>query len=146
MNFDPIFNKVHYRILGNNLENETNEEKLEDPESEFKEKWLEYRKYQYYQEHKESVDMYSVPILEMLMRPEEVKRLELYLEEKSLERRREIEEYMKRKGSNPRVKQMSEQGFYQLSYQTDSSDEKEENLLKRLVKKIRLIKKNNNEQ
>lgn len=88
--FDPIFNKDHYRILGNNLENETNVEKLEDPESEFKEKWLAYRKYQYYQEHKESVDRYGAPTLEMLMRPEEVKRLAVYLEEKSLERHRKI--------------------------------------------------------
>ena len=140
--FDPIFNKDHYRILGNNLENETNVEKLEDPESEFKEKWLAYRKYQYYQEHKESVDRYGAPTLEMLMRPEEVKRLAVYLEEKSLERHRKIEEYMKRKSSNPRAKQVSQPGFYQLSYQVFSSDEKEEYLLKRLVKKIGLIKKN----
>lgn len=49
---------------------------------------------------------------------------------------------MKRKSSNPRAKQVSQPGFYQLSYQVFSSDEKEEYLLKRLVKKIGLIKKN----
>lgn len=47
--FYPIFNRISYRFLGDDLEYG---HELKEPDPEFKENWLKYRKYQYYQEHK----------------------------------------------------------------------------------------------
>lgn len=53
----------------------------------------------------------------MLMTSEEVKKLELYLKAKSLERHKEIEEYEKIKSPNFKPKQMRKENFYQLSHE-----------------------------
>ncbi len=131
--FDPLSSKINFRLSLNGIKEEIDSEQLKEPDHEFKEKWLKYRKYQYYQKHKKSIDMYSAPTTEMIMSPEKVKKLKLYLAEKSLERHKEIEEYNNRKRLNSEVKHMSQQDLCHSSY-NDSPPNK--SLLKRLVTRL----------
>lgn len=112
--YDPIFSS--YRIT---LKEDDTDEKLQDIDPEFKENWLKYRKYQYYQEHKESVEAYGVLMPEMKMTKEEVEILEGYLKEQGEFRLNQIAEFKKKKQSQePSIlKQMSESAFYGLSYE-----------------------------
>jgi len=64
-------------------------------EEEHKEKWLKMRKYEYYQQHKESVDKYGVIEPGMIMTFEEVDETKKYLEQKHVERMNQIEEVKK---------------------------------------------------
>ena len=112
--YDPIFSS--YRIT---LNEDDTDEKLQDIDPVFKENWLKYRKYQYYQEHKESVEAYGVLMPEMKMTKEEVEILEGYLKEQGEFRLNQIAEFKKKKQSQePSIlKQMSESAFYGLSYE-----------------------------
>lgn len=77
----------------------------EDPEHE--EKWLRLRLYEYYQEHKDSVDKYGHPTEEMLITPEEAEELKLYLVIKHEEKMADIErakEKSKEKGFGIKLK------------------------------------------
>lgn len=112
------------------------DEKLEEPNSEFKEAWLKYRKYQYYQEHKESVDKYGTPTPEMLITPEEAKKLALSLEKMSLERYQEIEEYNKRKELSLELKKLDQERSNQLSYQKCIPGQKDRKTTKQYVKEL----------
>lgn len=112
--YDPIFSS--YRIT---LKEDDTDEKLQDIDPVFKENWLKYRKYQYYQEHKESVEAYGVVMPEMKMSKEEVEILEHYLTEQGELRQNQIAEFEKKKQSQELsiLKQMSESAFYGLSYE-----------------------------
>lgn len=52
---------------------------------EHKDKWLKLRRYEYYQRHKNSVDLYGSVEPDMLMNDEEVEELKKYLIEKHKE-------------------------------------------------------------
>lgn len=52
---------------------------------EHQKQWLKYRKYEYYQNHKESVDKYGKVLEEMKISIEEAQELKKYLDEKNLE-------------------------------------------------------------
>ncbi len=59
---------------------------VEPAEEEHRVKWLKMRKYEYYQRHKKSVDLYGVVEPDMLMTKEEVLELKKYLDQKHQER------------------------------------------------------------
>lgn len=128
--FNNGFNPVWYRI-------DSNESKLKEVNPLFKESWLKYRKWKYYQEHKESVDKYGIVTEEMKM-TEEVKSLELYLKEQEEARLKEIEDFNNKKDIQevPEIKVMSQSDFYGLSYE-DCLPKKNDSLDKpRGLKKI----------
>lgn len=96
MAFSNEFEPVFYRLPSNNLNNsETNVKKLEPVDPEHKDKWIKMRKYEYYQNHKSSVDKYGVVEPEMILYCEEVKELTTYLNYKNSERKYLIEQYKK---------------------------------------------------
>lgn len=64
---------------------------IEPTEEEHKQKWLKMRRYEYYQRHKKSVDLYGVVSPDMLMTDEDVAELRTYLNEKHQERKQQIE-------------------------------------------------------
>lgn len=66
---------------------------LQPPDPNHMANWIKMRKYEYYHQHKESVDKYGVVEPEMLMSQEEVSILKLYLDEKNAERKEYIEKY-----------------------------------------------------
>lgn len=65
---------------------------VEPAEEEHKQKWLKMRRYEYYQRHKESVDLYGFVSPDMLMSDEEVAELKIYLDQKHQERKLHIDE------------------------------------------------------
>jgi len=66
---------------------------LEPIDPEHKEKWLRMRKYEYYCDHKRSVDKYGIVEPEMLISQEELQELIKYLDIKNAERLEQIEQY-----------------------------------------------------
>lgn len=81
--FEPTF----YLINGNKGH------VLEPIDPEHKEKWIKMRKYEYYCDHKRSVDKYGVVEPEMNISQEELKELTQYLAIKNAERLEQIEQY-----------------------------------------------------
>lgn len=67
-------------------------EQVEPAEEEHKQKWLQMRRYEYYQRHKKSVDLYGVVSSDMLMTDKEVDELRIYLDKKHQERKQHIED------------------------------------------------------
>lgn len=67
------------------------EVQVEPIEEEHKQKWLKMRRYEYYQRHKKSVDLYGVVSPDMLMTDEEVIELRTYLDKKHQERKQHID-------------------------------------------------------
>ncbi len=65
------------------------------PEPTHKQNWMKMRLYEYYAEHKESVDKFSYPTPEMLMSEEEVKVLRKELNRQNSERQAYIDEWHK---------------------------------------------------
>lgn len=61
-------------------------------EEEHKQNWLKMRRYEYYQRHKKSVDLYGVVSPDMQMTKEDVVELKMYLETKHQERKQQIDE------------------------------------------------------
>ena len=59
----------------------------EPPSEEHKEKWLQMRRYEYYQRHKNSVDKYGTVTKDMLLRGQELENLKIYLEKENLRRK-----------------------------------------------------------
>ena len=59
-------------------------------EEEHKQNWLKMRRYEYYQRHKNSVDLYGVVSSDMLMSENEVLELRVYLDTKHQERKQQI--------------------------------------------------------
>ena len=58
---------------------------VEPVDPEHREKWLQLRRYEYYQRHKKSVDLYGSVEPDMLMNKEEVEELKNYLNKKHQE-------------------------------------------------------------
>lgn len=59
---------------------------------EHQKKWLKYRRYEYYQDHKESVDKYGKVLPEMKISLEEAQELKQYLDKKDLEMKPRLKE------------------------------------------------------
>lgn len=139
--YNPIFLNISFRLINNSIKVHHNE-KLPEPDLEFKNCWLKYRKYQYYQAHKKSVELYGIITPEMQMTDEEVTDLKKYLEEQDQIRLEEIENFSKRKNSDDtsELKQMSESDFYGLSYE-DSLPKKQENDKKMIKKLTKVLEK-----
>ena len=70
-----------------------NSKKLEPVDLEFKNTWLKIRKYEYYQNHKRSVDKYGKVEPCMLLTNKEVMELKAYLVQKGKQRKEQIEQY-----------------------------------------------------
>ena len=68
---------------------------LEKPSQEHYEKWLKLRLYEYYMEHKDSVDKYGEVLPEMKMTESEVMELKKWLETAHEERMKNIDEFEK---------------------------------------------------
>ena len=139
--FDNIFNLMFssFRIpLSDNESENDYDEKLKDADLTFKNSWLKYRKWQYYQEHKESIELYGIVTPEMKMSTEEVKYLEKYFKEQEKIRLEEIENFRKRKnyGGISKLKEMSESDFYSLSYE-DCIPINKKNKTKSLIKNLK---------
>lgn len=83
--YEPILCNLS-GFLDNNDESDEERKTLEPVDSEFEEKWLKMRKYEYYQRHKDSVDKYGIVEPDMKLSKEEVIELKIYLEQKHYER------------------------------------------------------------
>ncbi len=78
----------------NQFNSELPEAMLEDKE--YFRKWMQLRKYNYYQQHKEAVDKYGNVTPEMQLSDEDVGGLKIYLGQKQ----DEIKAYIQRHGTN----------------------------------------------
>ncbi len=87
--FESVFITSDFTLA----ENKQEVKNIEPVDSEFREKWLKYRKYEYYKRHKEAVDKYGVVEDDMVMSDFESAELKSYLDDKIKERKRQIEEY-----------------------------------------------------
>lgn len=136
--FNPIFCNISFRLITHSNEEEKNDNKLQDANPVFRDCWLKYRKYEYYQAHKESIELYGNITPEMKMTDEEVISLKKYLNEQEKIRLEEIEKFRKGKNYNGafELKEMSESGFYGLSYEDclSKNKENEKNSVKILAK------------
>ena len=99
--YEPVFLNIG---LGNFLEKKEHQKverkTLEPADQEFKEKWLQMRKYEYYQRHKDSVDKYGVVEPDMILSENEVEELREYLQKKHTERKTQIEQYEQERNAN----------------------------------------------
>ena len=86
-------------------------QRLEEPSQEHYEKWLKLRLYEYYIEHKDSVDKYGKILPEMKMTELEATELKNWLEIAHEERIKQIAEY-KNKNYSSDIPKMSEIDFY----------------------------------
>ena len=59
----------------------------EPPSKEHREKWLQMRRYEYYQRHKDSVDKYGTITQDMLLHGQELEDIKTYLEKENLRRK-----------------------------------------------------------
>lgn len=84
---------------------------LEEPSQEHYEKWMKLRLYEYYIEHKDSVDKYGEILPEMRMTALEVLELKKWLEKAHEERMKQIAEY-KNKEYSPSIPEMRELDYY----------------------------------
>lgn len=82
----------------------------EDPEHE--EKWIKLRMYEYYQEHKESVDRYGKPTEDMLLTPEEAEELRVYLAIKHEEKMADLERAKEKRKSNGELSKLKEIDYF----------------------------------
>lgn len=126
-------NQYNPRMFRNPL-NKENHALLKEADGEFKEKWLQYRRYQYYQNHKVSVDKYGIVTNDMQMTEQEAKSLALYLKQKSDERLQEIQEYNQRINHPFQQTQMEEPDFCSFSDEDVLSRRKENKYVKKLQK------------
>ena len=96
--YDPIYLKCSFSLFGEEIKSDDiNEPTLGDVDPSFEEGWMKLRRYEYYIEHKDSVDKYGVVLPEMVMNGEELKKLQTEVAEKAELRRKEIEEYKESK-------------------------------------------------
>ena len=95
--YEPVFLNI---VFGNEEQPRKVSKTLEPADSEFKEKWLRMRKYEYYQRHKDSVDKYGVVEPDMTLSDDEVIEFKAYLEQKHNERKLQIEQYEQERNTN----------------------------------------------
>lgn len=89
--YDPIF--FCYDLFGSDESLDINKPTLENVDPLHKDTWLKYRRYEYYQRHKDSVDKYGVVLPEMKMSLEEASEMAMKLDEMNLKRKAQIKEY-----------------------------------------------------
>lgn len=77
-----------------------NKDKLEKVNPKFRANWLKMRRYEYYQEHKDSVDKYGVFEPDMLLSKQEIDVLQEYLNEEQQKRKLEIKKYQEEGTTN----------------------------------------------
>lgn len=90
--YEPIY--IEFGNVFCETEQTKKKEELEQVDTDFKEKWLKLRRYEYYQNHKNSVDTYGTIHPDMLMNNEEVIKLKSYLQEKHIERKAIIDNFL----------------------------------------------------
>mgnify|MGYP004458075897 FL=1 len=94
----------------------SNQESLEEPSEEHYEKWLKLRLYEYYIEHKDSVDKYGKVLPEMKMTESEVMELKKWLEVAHEERMKQIEEFKNKiSSSNVEIPEIRETDYHGLT-------------------------------
>ena len=96
---------------------------LEEPSQEHYEKWMKLRLYEYYIEHKDSVDKYGEILPEMRMTALEVIELKKWLDEAHEKRMKQIAEY-KNKDHSSTVPEMRELDYYGCDFPTVREIEK----------------------
>ena len=97
------FFPIPYFLLGlEEIPKDKEIKELEPVDQEFKNNWIKMRKYEYYQNHKESVDRYGIVETDMILSNEEAEKMNEYLQRKHIERKNQIDEY---KEQFSRVKQ-----------------------------------------
>ena len=84
--------RVKYEPITLNLFGDKDFEPLPAADLEHKEAWIKMRKYEYYCEHKKSVDLYGSIDPEMLLTKEEIINLKIYLDEANAKRLALVEE------------------------------------------------------
>lgn len=90
--FSNQFEPIYYSITGDNGD-------LNPTDEVHKYNWLKLRRYQYYLEHKNSVDKYGSATPDMLMNEDEAREIADYLYTKNNERLSEIKQYKIKKGA-----------------------------------------------
>ena len=103
--FHNLYSVSSFSFYGNG------DKMLEEPSQEHYEKWLKLRLYEYYIEHKDSVDKYGEILPEMKMTELEVIELEKWLEAAHEERMKQITEF-KNKGYSLNIPEMKEIDYY----------------------------------
>jgi len=103
--FNNLYSVSHFSFYSNN------NELLEKPSQEHYEKWLKLRLYEYYIEHKDSVDKYGKILPEMKMTELEVAELKKWLEVAHEERMKKISEF-KNKCYSSNTPEMKEIDYY----------------------------------
>lgn len=91
--YEPVFYNINSINIFYGDEYKEERKTLEPADQEFKEKWLQMRKYEYYQRHKCSVDKYGIVEPGMTLSENEVAELRKYLEIKHNERKAQIQQY-----------------------------------------------------
>ena len=98
--------------------NGSEDKTLEEPSQEHYEKWMKLRLYEYYIEHKDSVDKYGEILPEMQMTESEVIELKKWLEGAHEERMKQIAEY-KNKEYSSTVQEAEKLKYFQKSDKVD---------------------------
>ena len=90
--YEPYFTSINFDFSFGENENQKEKRKtLEPAEQDFKEKWLQIRRYEYYKRHKNSVDKYGIIEPDTILTENEVIKLRKYLKQKHIERNQRIE-------------------------------------------------------
>lgn len=87
-NFEPILGLDTYRVFSNH--DSISQKVLPPVSDELKEKWMRLRKYDYYQEHRDSVNKYGIVEDDMKMTDEEVDKLREEVAKMAASRKEEI--------------------------------------------------------
>jgi len=90
--FENAYNPIYYSFGNRDL--------LAQPSQEHREKWRRMRLYEYYIEHKESIEKYGEVLPEMKMSLKEVEELKKWLEIENEKRLNEIKAYKENRSSN----------------------------------------------
>lgn len=136
--FHNLYSVSHFAFCDDN-------KLLEEPSQEHYEKWLKLRLYEYYIEHKDSVDKYGEVLPEMQMTELEVMELKKWLEEAHDERMKKISDF-KNKGYSSDIPEIKELDYYEcdilpvqelekLKY-SEELDAKKSNRPKSLIKRF----------
>ena len=90
--------RIKYEPIMINFFGSDDFEPLPDPDLEHKQAWIKMRKYEYYCDHKKSVDLYGAVEPDMLLTQEELTNLKSYLDIANAKRLEFIEQHEKQRG------------------------------------------------
>lgn len=102
------FNNKYYNTLDITLYD------IEEPAQIHKNIWLKVREYEYYCDHKNSVDLYGQITNNMKLSPEEIRKLKLYLYKKDIERLYYIKQCKKNSSEKQKISYFSEDIPFQI--------------------------------